>query len=518
MNPSYSLARETDRTSQRHMADKTGRWLGFDDVAAAVRRRITVDTRSLALYRIALGFVIVFDLVTRSRSLQTLYTDAGILPRTTVSGYSTWQELSLHMISGSLGIQAALFGVHLAFAVSLLVGYRSNLAAAGCLMLYISLYLRNPYVINHGDVLLMLILLWTMYLPVSERWSVDVTRASVEASGETAGLASAALLLTVVTVYLQNAYFKLSSDTWLQGESVEYALQRDSYTTLVGEHLAGYPELLTAATYLWLTLLSLGFLLIISTGWLRLAFTAAFAAFHFGMSVTITLAVFPLVSIAALLPFLPPELWNALERRTPEDVAHTLETPTRYISRLFKQGSSIEEPGRSNENPRDRRWRTHRGWRTLCTMTLVLAFTVIFSLHAAAFAPSPASDSDSVPAADTAIQWSLFVDPSSPERHVRAEATLMDGETVEVNHGLEVDAEPPLPDSSVNDARWRTYSFDMVATENTHLQRAYAEHVCRHGEHAEDLQMIEIHRVLEYHDVDGESFTVEIELLQYSCR
>ncbi|MGA1192190.1 MAG: HTTM domain-containing protein, partial [Bdellovibrionota bacterium] len=40
-----------------------------------------LDTRSLALFRIALGLLLLIDLINRAKFLRAHYTDFGVLPR-----------------------------------------------------------------------------------------------------------------------------------------------------------------------------------------------------------------------------------------------------------------------------------------------------------------------------------------------------------------------------------------------------------------------------------------------------
>jgi len=125
-----------------------------------VADRVAVDGRALGALRIALGLLLLADLVLRARFLGAFYTDAGVFPRALlVERYPTISTFSLHALSGGLWWQVALFvGAGLA-ALSLLVGYRTRLATVASLLLLVSLHARNPLVLNAGDSLLRRLLL-----------------------------------------------------------------------------------------------------------------------------------------------------------------------------------------------------------------------------------------------------------------------------------------------------------------------------------------------------------------------
>ena len=73
-----------------------------DALAAAsnpVVRRLEIDLRALAAFRIALGTLVIVDLLLRSRHLTAFYTNDGVLPLEALfSDYSS--VYSLHAVSG----------------------------------------------------------------------------------------------------------------------------------------------------------------------------------------------------------------------------------------------------------------------------------------------------------------------------------------------------------------------------------------------------------------------------------
>jgi hypothetical protein len=90
---------------------------------------IGLDLRSLALYRISIALVILYDLADRAGDLSAHYTDAGILPTSSMLAfYGSKIYSSIHVIaSGSVAAEAGVFVVHALAAVALLVGYRTRL-------------------------------------------------------------------------------------------------------------------------------------------------------------------------------------------------------------------------------------------------------------------------------------------------------------------------------------------------------------------------------------------------------
>src|SRR5262245_61945085 len=145
-----------------------------------------VDLRSLALFRVGLAVAILWDLALRSLDLTALYTDRGVLPREALTAlFSANNYASIHFYAGvHPALTAALFVLHAAAALALLVGYRTRILTALCWYLALSLNIRNqPAASMAGDHILSLCLFWGMFLPLGARFSLDAHRAGARDAG-----------------------------------------------------------------------------------------------------------------------------------------------------------------------------------------------------------------------------------------------------------------------------------------------------------------------------------------------
>ena len=134
----------------------------------------TFDLRSLAVFRMGLGALIIIDLFTRATFLVQHYTDQGLLPR-----YALLQKFwrpaywSLHVINGEARFQLLLFAIMALVAFFVMVGYRTRLFLVLSWLLAISLQNRNGIILSGGDMLLRSLILFAIFLPVGAQWSVD---------------------------------------------------------------------------------------------------------------------------------------------------------------------------------------------------------------------------------------------------------------------------------------------------------------------------------------------------------
>jgi hypothetical protein len=306
-----------------------------------------IDVRSLAAFRVALAVIVLCDLYFRSGSIGAFYTDAGLLSRAQAIEVSSNNPyfLSLHMISGGYWFQVGLFAVAAVFALMLLVGYRTRIAAVATWLLLCSLHTRNPQVLQGGDVLLRCLLFWGMLLPLGAAWSIDRARApdsDPPVPRVVATIACMALLLQVCFLYIFTSALKSHADWRIDHTAVFYALSIDQLATPIGEWLLQYRGLLKALTASTILQESYGTYLAFAPGllmllvgrwravgtvtqWARLLTVVLFIGFHLGLASCMVLGPFPYICWAAWTPFLPSLFWDGLaarwQRRMPQGLA-----------------------------------------------------------------------------------------------------------------------------------------------------------------------------------------------------
>src|ERR1700758_1463765 len=100
-------------------APRTASWVGWLPLADFFH----LDTRALALFRIGIALLLLYDYTNRLGDLHAHYTDEGTLPRSLLDGNSL--PISIHMLSGSAWWQGLLMGAGIVLAILLLVGYRT---------------------------------------------------------------------------------------------------------------------------------------------------------------------------------------------------------------------------------------------------------------------------------------------------------------------------------------------------------------------------------------------------------
>ena len=527
-------------------------WSRLSDViswlSAAFAARVGIDLRALAAFRIGLGALLLADLARRSRSLTAFYTDDGVLPRRAFfSDYAA--SNSLHALSGEPWAVALLFGVAGAFALALLVGYRTRLVTVVSWLLLLSLHARNPMVLNAGDSLLRMLLFWSVFLPLGARWSADAVRRAGARTGTEAGAGSAApgpsgpavatvatmaLLLQMLLMYLTNAVHKRGGDLWMSGEAVVYVMQADQFTYLLGNPLADFHGLLRVLTVAWVGLLFASPLLLLSTGFPRAAVASLFIGMHLGMAVTMRIGLFPVIVVVGFIPFFQAPVWDTAERLVERfdgrgALAHWRSRLAGRAERVASLDASVSRSIASDriDGLRESGLPVSLGrGRVFVTTVLPYVFLVLMvlsSAQAVGYAETPDPAEDVLEAVEMDQHWRMFApDPAYTTRWFAAPATLEDGSERDIFRDAPVTLDRPArAETTYPTSRWRKYLSNVYSTDNENHRSYFANYLCddwnrTHETAAENVTVYQM-----YERADPINGTVEAEnevkLIEYDC-
>ncbi|MDY7080947.1 MAG: HTTM domain-containing protein, partial [Halobacteria archaeon] len=259
-------------------------------------------------------------------------------------------------------------------------------------------------------------------------------------------VASAAVLVQVVVVYTVNALFKLRGELWMNGDAIRYVFGVDQLTVFVGDFFVQYPVVPEIFSRIWFVLLASSVLLILFTGRLRAVYVSVFVVMHLGMLATLRLGLFPLVSVAALIPFLPSPVWNRLVELEPFSRLHTL---------CSRWGSRI-----STVLPSGRILPSSIPWSRISTslMTVFVIFVITWNAAALGYVDAPSQPID--PRQRT---WDMFApEPRQVDGWYVVPGHLESGREVDAFYDSPVRWErPPDTDATFSSHRWYVYLVDL---------------------------------------------------------
>ncbi len=459
----------------------------------------SVDLRSLAVVRMGLAVLLLVDLVSRAGDLSAHYSDAGVLPRSTLfESEGIRAYLSLHSLNGSALWQAALFGLAGYFAVTLLLGIRTRLATVGAWVLLLSLHHRNPVVLQAGDALLRLLLFWGMLLPLGARWSVDSAAGPLtlyhRKDNRLLSVAGVAILLQVCLVYWFTATFK-DHPMWWNPNAAHFALNIDQLVTPFGMWLRQIDWLLPILTKVAFTMAVAAPLLVfcpVWTGTARMLVVLAMIGTHVALAMSLNLGLLPYVAAVSWLVFIPSKWWDWLRSRTYRQ-AGLRAKPSRsvWLLALLKRLPMVISGSRRGTGdvlidiPTSRHLGIKaRGWEQ-AVASIALIYAVAWNLQWL----DSQSDNPILPVRITAIGDVLRMEQSwnmiSPEALSHdgwfvMPAKLADGSKVDVFTGKRINWSNPAYVTGDNlGTRWRKYLRNLSKTQFDHILHPFANYLER---------------------------------------
>lgn len=219
---------------------KVGSW--FSD------RYLSIDPRWMGLFRWVFGGILLMDGLRRWAHVRTFYSNDGFLP----NHYSIFAPLGRNLFSifhaaSTVGEASVLFALACASFFLFTIGYRTRLFHLLSAFFITSLNSRNIFVENGGTVVVNILCIWTLFLPLGTRFSVDAVLQSLRQRPEAnaADLAKPlerpvtrhvsivvlALLLQWSVIYFFNTVHKDGRGWWPTGMALHWFWQQDRIVT-----------------------------------------------------------------------------------------------------------------------------------------------------------------------------------------------------------------------------------------------------------------------------------------------
>ncbi len=315
----------------------------------ALRAYVTVDTRALAVFRIALGVLFFASMLRRFGDRHVFYAPDLVLPADFPS--LEWNQRILPSPFWSMTDAAS---VDLGFAICAVIfllftaGALTRLSAVASWLALLALHNRMEFSETGGDIVLLLAALYAILLPLGDRYSVDAfvrqrwaTRRGSEprpVAGARVAPTFALVLAQWALIYGMNAAAK-HGPGWLSGDAVQIALRVDRLNTWLGYLLTRALWITVPMTYGTIVMeAALPVLLLFGFKRGRALAAALILALHGGIAATMNVGVFSFAMMSIVPLLLPRELYDALEARLrrvrvrlAEPSAHAVARPTPIV-------------------------------------------------------------------------------------------------------------------------------------------------------------------------------------------
>ena len=335
-------------------------------------KAISLDLRSLAIFRVGIGVMMLLDTINIFRDIIPFYTDKGVLPIANLAcGNSsdcnslyTLTNLegtfSLHAMNGSIYFQIFLLVLTSFFAINLIIGHRTRLMTLLCWIMLVSVQNRNPAVLQGGDVIFRMMLFFAIFLPLGAKFSIDSFQEKIKYGvskfqniNRVASFATIAFITQIALLYIFAGMLKDHPEWNKNFTATYYVLNLEIFATNLGEWISQFYGLMRLFTFggYFLELFA-GYLIIFPIkNWVfRTFIVLVLIGFHFSLAMFMHLGLFSYILIVGLLGLLPTEFMDFLvkqisifiEKQKTENRKQKIENRNlKYESRITNHESSI---------------------------------------------------------------------------------------------------------------------------------------------------------------------------------
>jgi hypothetical protein len=299
---------------------------------------LLLDRRVLGVFRILFGWVLLYDVARRFPDAALLWSSDGVLSSQALrkAPQDSSQFSLLFQLDTGPAVQAAFAVIALIFALYTL-GLYTRAMQVLALLAYSSLNARNLFFEDGGTTCVILLLGWTLLLPLGDWFSLDVLRrearlpnlaarlrARAERKLPLVSLAALALLLQAAAIYWLNAAHK-TGHTWRAGDAVHLVLWQHRVNTPFAVWLAAHEPTWFSPAFTWLTVRT-EFLLPLLLLWpWRIEVTRSIAfvlalGLHGSIALTMTLGPFSYVMMCLVWVCVPGAALDAVARYVPRRI------------------------------------------------------------------------------------------------------------------------------------------------------------------------------------------------------
>ncbi|MEQ1485775.1 HTTM domain-containing protein [Methyloglobulus sp.] len=285
-----------------------------------------IDARQYAALRIAFGSLSAIYFVQLLPYVEAQFSGSGWLgdiQQIAIQNGGSWSLLFI-----STGIYATTFAyavviLGIASAFLMMIGWQSRITVCITWLVWVSLWNRNPLLLDGDDAVLKMMCLYLMLSPCGNCWSVD---AYVHKMPQHVAVWSLRLMqFQIALIYFVSGWVKFHSPEWLNGTIMQYVLIHPHYSRWDGWAIIDKPMMAGLLSGLagfirWWELLFP--LLLLNTNTRKLSILIGIA-FHVGLLLTMNLRWFAVIMLSLYIALMPNScLFQGMKKRHVEVDSH----------------------------------------------------------------------------------------------------------------------------------------------------------------------------------------------------
>ncbi len=201
-----------------------------------------IDARQYAALRIAFGGLTVIYFVQLLPYVEAQFSGLGWLGDTqqiAIQNGGSWSFFFLRADGHAATLAYAIVISGIITAFLMMIGWQSRLTTCITWLVWVSLWNRNPLLLDGDDAVLKMMCFYLMLSPCGNCWSID---AFLHSKPQTIAIWPLRLVqFQIALIYFVSGWVKFDSPEWLDGTILQYVLIHPQYSRWDGWGIIGYP-------------------------------------------------------------------------------------------------------------------------------------------------------------------------------------------------------------------------------------------------------------------------------------
>lgn len=456
-----------------------------------------IDYRSLALFRVLLGVLLLIDLIIRFQHLQVFYANSGVLPNEYIYNVTEYFQPSVLLAFEGLLPVYFFFTFALLVYLCFILGIYTRVTTFALWIVTFSLINRNPFVLSSGYSILYLLIFWSMFLPLGRYYSVDARFRDQDEEQDSFSFYSIrtfAILFQILLIYFAAACLKLNSN-WLSGNAIGVVMQADHFLTAGGYFFKKLTFLHKPFTYLTLSWEFVGPVLVLwpfKTKTIRILAVALFMLMHLSFMLTINLDLFPWICIIAWILFIPGEFWNAKRIANSKIVLRSSNIFSLVISCSATKLKFLYNSSKIQFSSSFKKAIYNLNNLLVLILISLILFWNIRNIVSYEYHFSKSTFNSIIRSVGLGQYWGMFSYPFQDDGWMIVPGLLADGTTLDVFQNQPVSYQKPERISKYYpNNHWAAYFLEIWYKKNAYLREPLVSYICKqwNSTHSSEKQL-----------------------------
>lgn len=276
-----------------------------------------IDARQYAALRIAFGVLSAIYFVGLLPYVETQFSTSGWLGdmrQIAIQNGGSWSYFFIHASGHADAYAHGILIVGIVSAFLMTIGWHSCIAICLTWLVWVSVWNRNPLLLDGDDAVLKLMCFYLMLSPCGNCWSIDAYLDKKPYSVDVWPLRL--MQFQIALIYFVSGWVKFHSQEWLNGTIIQYIMIHPQYSRWDGWVFVDNPSAqallaLLAWIIMWWELL---FPLLVMNTYTRKMCLAIGILFHIGLLVTMNLRWFAVIMLSLYLALIPGRCFHRFEK------------------------------------------------------------------------------------------------------------------------------------------------------------------------------------------------------------